>query len=179
MSSVTQSLSIPGLIKIVPKRFSDSRGYFVELWSHQALRAIGIAEPFVQDNQSLSHRRGTLRGLHLQREPMAQAKLIRVYQGAIFDIAVDLRTDSPTYGQWCGVRLDAAGGEQLFIPRGFAHGFVSLEQETLVGYLVDAPYSPEHETGIRWNDPNLAIDWPVPSCELVMSERDASLPFLK
>jgi dTDP-4-dehydrorhamnose 3,5-epimerase len=174
-----EELPIAGLVKIVPKRFSDTRGYFVEMWSQRALRTIGITEPFVQDNQSLSHRRGTLRGLHCQREPVAQAKLIRVHQGAIFDVAVDLRPGSPTRGQWCGLRLDAAAGEQLFIPRGFAHGFVSLEPETLVGYSVDAPYSPEHEMGIRWDDPDLAIDWPVASAEVAMSERDARLPYLK
>lgn len=179
MSLATEELSIPGLLKIVPKRFHDSRGYFVETWSLAALRGVGLDTKFVQDNLSLSHKRGTLRGLHLQKAPQEQAKLIRVYQGAIFDVALDLRVTSPTYGHWCGVKLDAATGEQLFIPRGFAHGFVSLEPETLVGYSVDAPYSPAHEAGIRWDDPDIAIDWSVAPSEIVISDRDANLPYLK
>ena len=134
---------------------------------------------FVQDNQSLSVSPGTLRGLHFQRAPVEQAKLVRVLQGSIFDVAVDIRPKSPTYGRWCGMSLSSEGGEQLFIPRGFAHGFVTLEANTIISYKVDAPYSREAEGGIRWNYPSLKIPWPLPATGPILVERDRQLPFLE
>ena len=169
-------LAIPGPVLVRPRRFGDDRGYFMETYSRELFAAAGIAPDFVQDNQSLSAQAGTVRGLHYQRAPAAQAKLVRVLKGAIFDVAVDLRRGSPHYGRWCGVRLSADGAEQLFVPRGFAHGFCTLEPGTEVAYKVDAPYAPQSEGGLFWADPALAIDWPVVAGATTISEKDAKLP---
>src|SRR5262249_36022010 len=138
----------------------------------------GVSAKFVQDNQSLSARPGTVRGLHFQAPPYAQAKLVRVLQGAVFDVAVDLRIGSTSYGKWCGINLTAAKPEQLYIPAGFAHGFLTLEPDTVVAYKVDAPYAPRCDFGIRWNDPAIGIDWPVDPTDAILSDKDAALPLL-
>jgi dTDP-4-dehydrorhamnose 3,5-epimerase len=163
---------------IAPARFGDSRGFFSETWSRAAFRKIGIACDFIQDNHSLSRDRGTIRGLHFQIAPFAQAKLVRVLRGAICDVAVDLRHASATFGKSVSVVLSAENGRQLLVPAGFAHGFCTLESDTEVFYKVDAPYSREHERGLRWNDPVLGIFWPLPETEAVLLERDRFLPTL-
>lgn len=171
-----EPLAIPAVILVRPKKFGDARGYFMETWSAEAFAAAGIGAVFVQDNQSLSGTRGVVRGLHFQAPPVPQAKLVRVLKGSIFDVAVDLRSGSPSYGRWCGATLTADGAEQLFVPHGFAHGFCTLEPGTEVAYKVDGPYAPECEGGLAWNDPALAIDWPIAAGEAQLSGRDAALP---
>lgn len=171
-----EPLAIPAVVLIKPKKFGDARGYFLETYSVEAFAAAGIDAVFVQDNQSLSVTRGVVRGLHFQGPPAPQAKLIRVLKGAIFDVTVDIRVGSPSYGRWCATTLTAEGAEQLFVPRGFAHGFCTLEPNTEVVYKVDGPYAPEAEGGIAWNDPDLAIDWPVADAEAQLSGKDAALP---
>ncbi|AZO79501.1 MULTISPECIES: dTDP-4-dehydrorhamnose 3,5-epimerase [unclassified Bosea (in: a-proteobacteria)] len=171
-----EPLTIPSIVLIRPKKFGDARGYFMETWSAQDFAAAGIGTVFVQDNQSLSAARGVVRGLHFQAPPAAQAKLIRVLKGAIFDVTVDIRRGSPSYGKWCAATLTADGAEQLFVPRGFAHAFCTLEPDTEVVYKVDAPYAPQAEGGIAWDDPELAIDWPVSKTEAQLSGKDAALP---
>jgi len=169
---------IPEVILVQTQMFKDSRGYFMETFSRREFQRLGIGADFVQDNQSLSLHKGTVRGLHFQTPPHAQAKLVRVVVGSIFDVAVDLRRGSPTFGKWCGATLTAANGEQLYIPRGFAHAFCTLEPDTQVAYKVDDYYVPKCDAGLRWNDPDLAIDWPVAGETAVLSERDAGLPRL-
>ena len=170
-----KKLSLPGLIQLTPRLFSDARGYFIETYNENAFRAAGIATTFVQDNQSYSARRGTVRGLHFQLPPAAQAKLVRVLHGSVYDVAVDLRVGSPTYGRHDGATLTAAGREQLFIPHGFAHAFCTLEPDTVVAYKVDAFYAPASDSGLIWNDPMLAIAWPVASEDVVLSDKDQRL----
>jgi dTDP-4-dehydrorhamnose 3,5-epimerase len=155
-----------------PRYFRDSRGYFVETYNKQAARQLGLAACFVQDNQSLSLKRGTVRALHFQVPPKPQAKLVRVMRGSIFDVALDLRVGSPTYGTWVGETLTAEGGEQMFVPRGFAHGYCTLEPNTEVAYKVDDYYAPECEQGLAWDDPALAITWPISPAEALLSEKD-------
>lgn len=178
MNFALERLEIEDLLLIRTRRFEDARGYFMETWSQDAFRQLGIETDFVQDNQSLSAPRGTVRGLHFQVPPYAQSKLVRVLQGSIFDVAVDLRAGSPDYGKWCGVTLSGAKPEQLYVPAGFAHGFVTLEPDTVVAYRVDAPYAPACDAGILWNDPALGIDWPVDPAQAVLSAKDAALPRL-
>jgi dTDP-4-dehydrorhamnose 3,5-epimerase len=173
------ALSIPEIIQLTPTRHVDERGYFVETYSAQSLANIGIRCNFVQDNQSFSIHRGTIRGLHFQSSPYAQAKLVRVLQGSIYDVAVDLRRGSPTYGRWCGSSISAEEGQQIFIPIGFAHAFCTLEPNTIVAYKVDAYYCKACEGGLRWDDPSLAIDWPVSAAEVSFSEKDRQLAFLR
>jgi dTDP-4-dehydrorhamnose 3,5-epimerase len=164
---------------IVPKRHLDARGWFSETFHEQRLREAGIVCHFVQDNQSSSKRAGTLRGLHFQVPPRAQAKLITVLQGRILDIAVDVRCDSPTLGKYISVELSAAAGQQLYIPVGFAHGYVTLEDGVVLMYKVSDYYAPAHDSGIRWNDPDIAIPWPYGHAEIITSEKDTRLPLLK
>ena len=171
-------LALDGLLEIRPRRFADDRGFFSETWNDAAWREAGIAITFVQDNHSLSRPRGTVRGLHFQSPPAAQAKLVRVTSGSAFDVAVDLRPASPTYRQWAGVILSAAEWNQLLIPEGFAHGFLTLEPDTEVQYKASAAYSPAHDRAIRFDDPALAIDWPMPAAELILSDRDRAAPSL-
>ena len=166
-----------GVLLLRPRYFRDLRGYFVETYSKRTAAAAGLAVDFVQDNQSLSLRAGTVRALHFQVPPRSQAKLVRVLRGSIYDVAVDLRPGSPTYGSWVGEKLTVEGGEQLFVPQGFAHGFCTLESDTEVAYKVDEYYAPECERGLIWNDPTLAIDWPVAAAEAVLSDKDRSLGF--
>jgi dTDP-4-dehydrorhamnose 3,5-epimerase len=172
-------LEIERVLLILPKRFGDERGYLMETYRADAFRALGIGAAFVQDNQSLSARSGTVRGLHFQGPPAPQAKLVRVLSGSIFDVAVDLRRGSPTFGRWCGATLTASGGEQLFLPRGFAHGFCTLEPDTEVAYKMDGYHAPECEAGVLWNDPEIGISWPVDAATAILSERDRKLPGLR
>jgi dTDP-4-dehydrorhamnose 3,5-epimerase len=156
----------------------DDRGYFVETYNQQALLEDGIDLNFVQDNQSLSTELGTLRGLHFQREPYAQDKLVRVVKGRVWDVAVDIRKSSPTYRQWVGAELGAENQLQLLIPVGFAHGFVTLEPNTEVIYKVTAHYDPASDAGIAWDDPDIAVDWKLGSFQPVLSDKDQALPRL-
>ena len=167
-------LSIPDVLVLRPRRHADDRGYFMESYSRIAMATLGLEPVFVQDNLSLSRQVGTLRGLHYQRPPKAQAKLIQVLQGRILDVVVDVRRGSPTYGRNAVVELSADSGEQVFIPVGFLHGFVTLEPDTLVLYKVDAPYAPECEGSVRWDDASLGIDWGVSAA--VLSAKDAVAP---
>jgi dTDP-4-dehydrorhamnose 3,5-epimerase len=167
-----RELEIPDMKLFVPKRFSDVRGYFCETWCESLFRGHVADVDFVQDNQSQSVKRGTVRGLHLQRPPAAQGKLVRVVHGSILDVAVDLRRGSPTYMRHVAVRLDAAEGAQLWIPPGFLHGFCTLEDNTEIFYKVTSYYSPSHEIGVLWNDPDLGIEWPVDTGSAVVSDKD-------
>ena len=173
---LVESFDIKGPLLIRPKKIGDHRGYFLESYNARSFAEAGIDATFVQDNQSLSVQKGTIRGLHFQTPPTPQAKLVRVLKGSIFDVAVDLRARSPTYGKWCGTNLTADGAEQLFVPRGFAHGFCTLEANTEVAYKVDNFYAPACDAGIRWNDPDINVAWPV--SEAILSEKDGKLPFL-
>ena len=166
---------LQGVLVLKPRRFADPRGYFVETYTDRVFRQAGVAPAFVQDNQSLSLRRGTIRGLHFQLPPAAQAKLVRVIRGSLYDVAVDLRLGSPTYGEWIAEELSAEAGEQIYVPRGFAHGFCTLEDETEVAYKVDTYYAPAHDSGIIWNDPTLNISWPVAPDAAILSEKDRAL----
>jgi dTDP-4-dehydrorhamnose 3,5-epimerase len=165
-----QRLAITDLILIEPASFRDDRGFFSEVFSRRALAEHGITADFVQDNHSLSRQKGVLRGLHFQRPPSTQGKLVRVVRGAIFDIAVDIRQGSATFGQHVASELSAANWQQLWIPAGFAHGFVTLEEDTEVLYKVDAYYDREADAAIAWNDPALGIDWPV--SDPILSDKD-------
>ncbi|HEY1614802.1 MAG TPA: dTDP-4-dehydrorhamnose 3,5-epimerase [Rhizomicrobium sp.] len=170
---------LDGVFAITPLRFVDERGFFSETYNRAALLAAGIACDFVQDNHSLSHQRGVIRGLHFQIPPFAQAKLIRVLRGAIYDVAVDLRRNSPTYAHNCAIVLSAENGMQLFVPAGFAHGFCTLEPDTEVFYKVSAPHASEHERGLTWNDQSLNIAWPISPAEAILNDRDRRWPPLK
>ncbi|MFF8802168.1 MULTISPECIES: dTDP-4-dehydrorhamnose 3,5-epimerase [unclassified Methylobacterium] len=169
---------IPAVKRVIPKRHGDDRGWFSEVYRADQLAEHGITNRFLQDNQSFSAPAGTLRGLHFQVAPNAQAKLIRVLAGAILDVVVDIRSDSPSYGRHVAVRLDAAGGEQIFVPAGFAHGFCTLEPDTMVAYKVDAYYSPADDRSLRWNDPAIGIAWPVTEADAILSGKDRVAPFL-
>lgn len=165
---------IPDVKIVEPKRFGDTRGFFSETFNERSYADAGIALNAVQDNHSLSGPKGTVRGLHFQKPPMAQAKLVRVTRGSVLDVAVDIRVGSPTYGRHVAVVLSAENWRQLYIPKGFAHGFCTLEPETEFLYKVDEYYAPDHEEGIRWDDPDLGIDWPVKSGDALLSEKDKS-----
>jgi len=178
MTTITP-LALPDVLLITPKRHGDARGWFSETWSQATLAAAGVEHDFVQDNQAFSAARGTVRGLHFQRAPYAQAKLVRVLRGAIYDVAVDIRPGSATYGQWVSATLTAEGGEQLLVPRGFAHGYCTTVPDTELAYKVDNTYAPQAEGGLLWCDPALGIDWPVRVDEAVINARDAALPTLK
>lgn len=165
-----------GMCVVQAPRFVDGRGHFTETYSAEAFAKAGVDTLFVQDNQSLSVAAGTLRGLHYQRQPYAQAKLVRVLRGRIWDVGVDIRRSSVTFGKWFGIELSAENGTQLYIPEGFAHGFVTLEPNCEVAYKVSAPYSRDHDAGLAWDDPTLAIEWPYPYPLLTMSEKDQNQP---
>jgi len=171
-------LAIPGVFSVRPKRHADERGHFVETYNARDFRAHGIDADFVQDNQSLSVRRGTVRGLHFQVAPFAQAKLVRVLRGAIVDVVVDLRHGGPGFGRHVAVELNDAQEEALFVPVGCAHGFCTLTDDTVVAYKVSAFYSRDHDLGIRWNDPALGIRWPVGPNDAIVSDKDRALPLL-
>lgn len=168
--------ALPEVKLIRPARFGDERGFFSETFNRNRLEDAGIAFSPIQDNHALSRRQGTVRGLHWQTAPLAQAKLIRVLKGAIFDVAVDIRPHSPSFGHHVAVELDAESWLQLFIPAGFAHGYCTLTAESEVFYKVDRPWSKAHERGLRWNDPALAIPWPVHPEQAALNPRDAAFP---
>ena len=168
---------IEGLVIVEPKVFGDHRGFFMESWSERAFAEAGLNYTFVQDNHSSSTVKGTLRGIHFQRGDKAQAKLVRCVRGRVLDVAVDLRPGSPTYKKWVAVELSEENKRQLLIPRGFGHGFVTLTDNVEFLYKADNPYAPESEGGIRWNDPELNIDWGLQNP--VLSDKDKVNPFLK
>ena len=171
------SVNLPRLI--VPKRHVDDRGWFSEIFRQERLRDIGITCRFVQDNQSSSKQAGTLRGLHFQLPPAAQAKLVTVVKGRILDVAVDIRRGSPTFGKYVSTELSSETGHQLYIPVGFAHGFLTLENDVVVMYKASDYYAPTHEIGIRWNDPDIAFPWPLKEANIIISDKDRRLPLLK
>lgn len=170
---------IPDVKCIQPKLFEDDRGFVAESFSQARFAEHGITAPFVQENISFSKKAGTLRGLHFQKPPYAQAKLIHVLRGKVFDVAVDLRPNSPTYGQHVSIVLAANDPTFFYIPRGFAHGFYTLEDDCTILYKIDGYYTPESEGGIKWDDPDLAIEWPLLSDETLLSEKDVILPSFK
>lgn len=172
-------LDIPDVKLITPKRFGDHRGFFSEVYNARTFADAGIDIEFVQDNHAFSREAGTLRGLHFQKPPHAQAKLVRVTRGRIYDVAVDIRRESATYGRHVGVELSAGNWSQLLVPAGFAHGYCTLEPDTEVLYKVDAYYAPEHDAGILWSDPALAISWPVAADKAQLSDKDLRLPLFK
>lgn len=170
--------NIKGVFILEPRVFADARGYFVETWKEEDFeKAIGPVH-FIQDNESKSSR-GVLRGLHFQKGEFSQAKLVRVIKGNVLDVAVDIRRSSPTFGQHIMVELNDENKHQLFIPRGFAHGFLVLSDEAIFTYKVDNVYAPQAEAGIRWNDPELGIEWPIDTAEVLTSEKDLRQPLLK
>ena len=171
-------LSLAGLVELRPRKFGDDRGFFSETWNAVRLAEAGITTHFVQDNHSLSVEKGTLRGLHFQAPPSAQAKLVRVSRGSAFDVAVDLRPASPTYRQWQGVILSAAEWNQLLVPEGFAHGFLTLEPNTEVQYKASAPYDPAADRAIRFDDPAIGVEWPLLAADFVLSDKDRAAPLL-
>lgn len=166
-----EKTTIDGVLVIHPDVFGDERGFFLESYNADRYAEVGIDTRFVQDNLSKS-RRGVLRGLHFQTGEYAQGKLVQVIQGKVWDVAVDIRKASKTYGQWFGVELSGENHTQFWIPPGLAHGFVTLEDETIFSYKCTALYAPEHESGILWNDPTLNIAWPIPKNEIIVSEKD-------
>ncbi len=168
--------SLSEVLLIRPRRHGDHRGFFSETYKASALREAGVETQFIQDNHSYSSRRGVVRGLHFQSHPKAQVKLVRVTRGAILDVAVDIRSGSPTYGRHVAVELSAETGLQIYVPAGFAHGFCTLTDETEVLYKVSAEYGPAEEGGLLWSDPALGIDWPVAPIDAIVSERDAAWP---
>lgn len=174
-----QSLEIPEVKLVVPKMHRDARGFLSETFSQRSLEAAGIAGEFVQDNHSMSVAVGTVRGLHFQVPPHAQGKLVRVTRGAIYDVAVDLRVGSPSYGRHVAAILSAANWTQMWVPVGFGHGFCTLEPDTEVIYKVTEYYAPESDRGLKWDDPDLGIKWPVEPGGAILSEKDRRLPTLK
>lgn len=173
-----EDTAIPAVKIVTPKKFGDHRGFFSETWSRKAFAEAGLDLDFVQDNQSLSAPVGTLRGLHFQSPPFAQDKLVRVTRGRILDVAVDIRAASPTFGKHVAVELSAENWKQLLVPVGFAHGFVTLEPDTEVLYKVTAPYAPENDHGLAFDDPALGIDWRLPLSGLTLSDKDRKHPRL-
>ena len=172
------STELDGVWFLQPRRHGDERGWFQETWSAATLSAIGIEETFCQDNESMSAEPGTVRGLHFQADPSAQGKLVRVVSGSVLDVAVDLRTSSTQFGQHVTRRLTASGGEQLWVPTGFAHGFQTLEPNTIVAYKVTTPYDPTAERVLRFDDPALGIEWAMARDEATVNDRDGSAPLL-
>jgi len=170
--------AIPDVKVITPRRHADSRGFFAEWHNAAALREAGLRLDFCQDNLSLSERKGTIRGLHFQLAPMAQAKLVGVIEGRALDVALDLRAGSPTYLRHVAVELSAERGNQILVPEGFAHGFCTLTDHTLIFYKITAPYSPPHDSGIHWADSSLGISWPVSERDAILSDKDRKLPRL-
>ncbi len=173
-----ERLAIPEVILLTPPRFGDARGFFSETFNARRFAEAGVAGPFTQDNQSLSARKGTVRGLHCQTAPSIQGKLVRCVRGAIWDVAVDIRHGSPTFGMHVAAVLSAENWSQLWVPGGFLHGFCTLEPDTEVIYKVTAEYDRAAERGVIWNDPSLALPWPVTAAEAVLSDKDQVLPRL-
>lgn len=170
-----ETLSIPSLLILTPRRFGDHRGYFTETWNRRTLSDLGVNLPdFVQDNQSLSEQAGTVRGLHFQAPPHAQGKLVRCGRGAIFDVAVDVRRGSPTWGQWYGLELSAENGKQLWVPAGFLHGFMTLLPDSEILYKCTDHYAPDCDGAVAWD--SAGIDWPLDGITPVLSDKDRSAP---
>ncbi len=175
---LVETTSIPGVLIVTPKKFGDERGFFSETFRASALSAHGVTHPWAQDNHSMSGKRGVVRGLHFQAPPRAQAKLLRAVHGSILDVAVDIRTGSPTYGRHVAVELNADNWKQLYIPVGMAHGFCTLTDKAEVLYKTSDEYAPETEGGLLWNDPALGIAWPVTAPDAIVNARDASWTIL-
>ena len=173
-----ETTAIAGVLLVTPQRFPDGRGFFSETWNQVQFTEAGIPGPFVQDNHALSRDNGVLRGLHLQIGPNAQGKLVRAVRGAIWDVAVDIRRGSPTYGKHFGTVLSAENWSQLWIPAGLLHGYCTLEPDTEVIYKVTAPWDRAAERGVIWNDPQLSVPWPVAAGEAILSDKDQALPRL-
>lgn len=174
---LVEPTALDGVMILAPQRFGDARGWFCETWNAARMAAAGMALPFVQDNHSMSAEVGTLRGLHYQRPPHAQDKLVRCTKGAIYDVAVDFRAGSGTFGQWVGVDLTAENGRQLLVPKGFLHGFVTRAKDTEVQYKCTDVYAPDCDGAVRWDDPEIGIDWGVSAP--VLSAKDAAAPYLR
>ncbi|WP_305968876.1 MULTISPECIES: dTDP-4-dehydrorhamnose 3,5-epimerase [unclassified Mameliella] len=172
-----QATALPGVLILTPRRFGDARGFFSESWNRKRMAEHGIEIDFVQDNHSLSAEPGTLRGLHFQGPPHAQAKLVRCGRGRLFDVAVDIRVGSPTYGNWIGVELSAENGKQMLVPKGFLHGFVTRDPDTEVLYKCSDYYAPDSEGTVRFDDPAIGIDWGLEGPP-ILSEKDAKAPLL-
>lgn len=177
MITVTPT-DIPDIILLTPQKFEDDRGWFIESWSRQRLSSLGIDIDFVQDNHSLSRLPGMLRGLHFQAPPRAQDKLVRCLRGSVMDIAVDIRRGSPTFGKHVSCILSAENQVQILLPKGFAHGFITLEADCEVAYKVSDTYAPDHDAGIAWDDPALGIDWGFPAARIMTSPKDRTHPRL-
>jgi len=167
---------LPGVVEITPRRFSDQRGWFSETWNSRSFADAGLAFEWVQDNESLSLSAGTVRGIHFQVDPRAQDKLVRAVAGRIFDVAVDLRRSSPTFGRWVGVELDAEVGNQLLVPKGFGHAFATLTTNCRVAYKVTSHHDTTSDRSVAWNDPTIAIDWPIDVAAASLSDKDAIAP---
>ncbi|MBX4997773.1 dTDP-4-dehydrorhamnose 3,5-epimerase [Rhizobium lentis] len=173
-----ETVAIEGIVAITPPRFGDHRGYFSEVFKDAWFRENVANVTFVQDNESLSAQAGTVRGLHFQIPPFAQGKLVRCLAGRIMDVVVDIRVGSPSFGKWLSQELSPETGKQLWIPPGFAHGFATIEPNSVISYKVTAPYSPQHDRGIAWNDPLIGIRWPFDERDIVSSDKDKTLPRL-
>ena len=173
-----EKTALEGVLILTPRRHGDHRGFFAETWNAATLAGHGITRDFVQDNHSFSAQAGTVRGLHFQGPPHAQAKLVRCGRGALFDVAVDIRKGSPSYGRWVGVELSFDNGRQLLIPAGFAHGFVTRQPETEIVYKCSDIYAPQTEGAVRWNDPAIGIDWAMGDTAPILSDKDADAPLL-
>ena len=174
---IVEETGLAGVLFIKPKRFGDNRGFFAETYSRRTYADLGIDAEFVQDNHSLSEQVGTVRGLHFQAPPHAQAKLVRCGRGAIFDVAVDIRLGSATYGKWVGYELSAENGAQLFVPQGFAHGFATLQPDSEIVYKCSDYYAPDTEGAVRWDDPDIGINWPLQG-PAILSGKDGDAPLL-
>jgi len=173
-----ETTAIEGIVAITPPRFGDHRGYFSEVFKDAWFRENVADVAFIQDNESLSAQVGTIRGLHFQIPPFAQGKLVRCLAGRIMDVVVDIREGSPSFGKWLSQELSPENGMQLWVPAGFAHGFATLEPNSVISYKVTAPYSPQHDRGIAWNDPEIGIRWPFDERDTVSSDKDKTLPRL-
>jgi len=173
-----ERLALPEVLLLTPPRFGDARGWFSQVYVKRELQAFGVDDTFLQDNQAFSAQRGTLRGLHLQVPPEPISKLVRCLRGAIWDVAVDVRAGSPTYGRWVAAELSAENGRQMYCPRGFAHAYLTLTADAEVFYKIDGYYAPDCERGLRWNDPAIGVDWPLAASDVITNARDAVLPLL-
>ncbi len=174
-----EKTELPGVLTLTPRRFGDARGWFSEVWNKESFSANGINTEFVQDNHSYSRDVGTVRGLHFQSPPHAQAKLVRCGRGRVFDVAVDIRKGSPTYGKWVGVELSAENGKQLLIPTGFLHGFVTREPDSELLYKCSDLYAPDCDGAVRFDDPDIGIDWGIEAGSAILSDKDRKAPLLR
>lgn len=173
---IVRPLELDGLLEISPRKFGDDRGFFSETYNEKSFAEAGVELTFVQDNHSYSSAKGVVRGLHYQLPPFAQDKLVRVTRGAILDVAVDIRKSSPTFGKWVALEVSAEKWNQILVPKGFAHGFITLVENTEVIYKVTDYYSPEHDRSIRFDDPAIGIEWPLPSSGVQLSDKDQKAP---